>query len=86
MITKTKHSAEQIMSERWPKLLKRTQNETSPVKLIAILEQLDDLLLKVEMRIAAQFGRTRSKNDTDGTSNCKETGIEPSDESEIGSP
>jgi hypothetical protein len=54
-------SAEQLMSERWPQLKKRAQNETQPEKLIAVLEEIDELLFSVEMRIAAQSGQTPSR-------------------------
>jgi len=49
------------MSERWPQLKKRAQNETQPEKLIAVLEEIDELLFSVEMRIAAQSGQTPSR-------------------------
>jgi hypothetical protein len=49
-------SVERLISERWPQLKKRAENETLPEKLIAILDEIDDLLFCVEMRIAAQSG------------------------------
>jgi hypothetical protein len=49
-------STERLMSERWPQLKKRPQNETEPAKLLAILDEIDELLFCVEMRIAAQSG------------------------------
>jgi hypothetical protein len=49
-------SAERLMLERWPQLKKQAQNETRPEKLIAILDEIDDLLFCVEMRIAAKSG------------------------------
>jgi hypothetical protein len=78
---------ERVLSERWPKLKKRAQHEKNPEKLIAILEEIDDLLFSVEMRIAAQSGRTRSKGGGDSRSDRPESGgAVHSDDSEIGSP
>ena len=82
---KNKQSLERLTSERWPKLQKRAQNEHNPEKLIAILEEIDDLLFIVEMRIAAQSGRTDSRDDTDARSVHFESDAAPSDDSEIGS-
>lgn len=56
---------ERLMSQRWPKLKQRAQHETNPEKLIAILEEMDDLLFSVEMRIAAQNGRPQTRDRTD---------------------
>jgi hypothetical protein len=49
-------STARLMSVRWPRLKKRAQHEARPEKLIAILDEIDDLLFSVEMRIAAQSG------------------------------
>lgn len=57
----SKRGPEQLMSERWPKLKKRAQHERDPQKLISILEDIDDLLFNVEMRIAAQGRERRAK-------------------------
>lgn len=76
---------ERLMSERWPKLRKRAQHENNPEKLIAILEEIDDLLFIVEMRIAAQSGQTHSRDDTDSRSDRLESDAAPTDDSEIGS-
>jgi hypothetical protein len=56
--------AERLISQRWPKLKKRAQNENNPEKLIAILEEIDDLLSNLEMRIASQNRSMRSGTDT----------------------
>ncbi len=77
---------ERLLSERWPKLKKRAQHEKNPERLIVILEEIDDLLFSVEMRIAAQSGRTRSKDGGDSRSDRPESGAVHSDDSEIGSP
>jgi hypothetical protein len=82
---KNKQALERLMTERWPKLKKRAQNENDPEKLIAILEEIDDLLFSVEMRIAAQSGRTHSRNGTDSRSAHLESDAASSDDSEIGS-
>jgi hypothetical protein len=52
--------AERLISQRWPKLKKRAQNEDNPEKLIPILEEIDDLLSNLEMRIASRNRSTRS--------------------------
>jgi hypothetical protein len=83
---KNKEALERLMSERWPKLKKRAQREKNPEKLIAILEEIDDLLFTVEMRIAARSGRTRSKDSGDSRSDHLESGAVFTDDSEIGSP
>jgi hypothetical protein len=80
-----KHSLERLMSERWPKLKKRAQHEKNPEKLIAILEEIDDLLFSLEMRIAAESGRADTRDGTDSKSVRLESGGILSDDSEIGS-
>lgn len=54
---KRKKRLDLLISERWPKLKKRAQNETSPEKLIPILEEIEDLLFNLEMRLASQYGK-----------------------------
>ena len=49
---------EHLVLEQWPKLKKKAQGETDPERLIAILEEIDDLLFNMEMTIAALNGRT----------------------------
>jgi hypothetical protein len=71
------------MSERWPKLKKRVQHERDPQKLIAILEDIDDLLFNVEMRIAAQSGKRRSKGATTDQTQGSVRQVVLSDDSEI---
>ena len=46
---KNKQSLERLISERWPKLKKRAQIENNPEKIVAILEEIDDLLFNLEM-------------------------------------
>jgi len=82
---KNRQPLEQLMSERWPKLKKRAQHEKNCEKLIAILEEIDDLLFMVEMRIA-QSGRTRSRVGTDSGSVRSQPDAAYSDDSEIGGP
>ncbi|HXM68855.1 MAG TPA: hypothetical protein VN911_19155 [Candidatus Acidoferrum sp.] len=43
---------ERLISQRWPKLKKRAQTENNLEELIAVLEEIDDLLSNLEMRIA----------------------------------
>jgi hypothetical protein len=82
---KNKQALERLMTERWPKLKKRAQNENNPEKLIALLEEIDDLLFSVEMSIAAQNGRTQTRDGTDLRSVHLESGAAPPNDSEIGS-
>ncbi len=44
---------EKLVSE-WPGLKKRAQNEDDPENLIAIIEEIDELLCVLEVRMAAQ--------------------------------
>ncbi len=82
---KKRQTLEELISERWPKLKKSAQQEKNTERLMAILEEIDDLLFKVEMRIAPQSGQKRSRDGTDAGS----VGLQPdaahSDDSEIGS-
>ena len=73
---------ENLISEKWPKLKKRAQNEIDPDKLIAIIEEIDDLLFILEIRIAGTATRnTLSKAKRDSESDRRAiTG-----DSEIGS-
>jgi len=82
---KNRQALERLMTERWPKLKKRAQNEDNPEKLITILEEIDDLLFSVEMRVAAQSGRAQTRGATDLRSVHLESGAAPSGDSEIGS-
>lgn len=59
------HRVERLISEQWPKLKKKAQNETDPERLIAVLEEIDDLLFSLEMTIAAQGRNTHSRADAD---------------------
>jgi len=56
---------DQLISGQWPELRKRAQNEENPDNLIAILEEIDDLLFIIEMRIA---GRSRPMGATETNS------------------
>jgi hypothetical protein len=75
---------DQLVSKRWPKLKKRLQNEENPGKLIAILEEIDDLLFIIETRVAGQSTVTNSR-DANSISLHREFSVVPSDDSEIGS-
>ncbi len=82
---KSKPGPEELMSEQWPKLKKRAQHERNPEKLIALLEEIDDLLFTLEMRIAARSGRALSWDETDSRSDPNQSTAVSSDDSEIGS-
>jgi hypothetical protein len=69
---KSMKGVEQLISERWPKLKYRAHNEKNPEKLIAILEEIDDLLFNLEMRIAAQ-NEMRSRDNAESRSDCHES-------------
>jgi hypothetical protein len=75
---------DQLISRKWPELKKKAQNEENPDKLIAILEEIDDLLFIIEMRIAGQ-SRPMRATETNSRSPQRELSIVPSDDSEIGS-
>ena len=47
---------DRLIEKRWPTLKKRAQKERNPVRLITILEEIEDLLFLLEMRIAAHNG------------------------------
>jgi hypothetical protein len=47
---------DRLIEKRWPKLKRRAQNERNPGKLITILEEIEDMLFLLEMRIAAHHG------------------------------
>ena len=75
---------ERLLTGRWPKLKKRAQHEENPEKLIAILEEIDDLLFIIETRVAGQSTVTNSR-DANSISLHREFSVAPSDDSEIGS-
>jgi hypothetical protein len=83
---KNKRALERLMEERWPKLRQKAQYEKNPEKLIAILEEIDDLLFSVEMRIAAQSGRRQARDGTNSRSDRLGSGALPSEDPEIGNP
>jgi hypothetical protein len=51
---KSAKELERLILEEWPKLKERAERERSPQKLIAVLEEIEDLLFHLEMRIAVQ--------------------------------
>jgi hypothetical protein len=51
---KSAKELERLVLEKWPKLKERAQKERRPEKLIAVLEEIEDLLFNLEMRIAVQ--------------------------------
>jgi hypothetical protein len=76
---------EHLVSKRWPKLKQSAQNENDPEKLIEILEEIDDLLFNLEMRITAQGGKMRSNAGNDARSNSQKfSGDSPPLDSEVG--
>jgi hypothetical protein len=60
---RSKRGSEQLIYERWPKLKKRAQRERNLQKLVAVFEEIDDLLFNIEMKVAAEAGRTDSMGD-----------------------
>lgn len=81
---KNTEGIDQLIRRRWPQLKAKVQNEENPDKLIAILEEIDDLLFMIETRIAGQ-SRPTSATETNSRSLQRELGIVPSDDQEIGS-
>jgi len=82
---KKKQEFEKLITERWPKLKKKAENEENPEKILAILEEIDDLLFKFEMRIAAQNGRRQSRDYTQSRAGGRGPDAVSADDSEIGS-
>ena len=77
---------EHLVLTRWPKLKQSARNENNPEKLISILEEIDDLLFALEMRIAGQGGKMQSRGGADSGSSCQSfAGNGPPADSEIGS-
>ena len=64
---KNTKGSEPTISERWPELRKEAQNETDPEKLILILEEIEDLLFNLEMRLASEYGKRRKTADAKAT-------------------
>lgn len=60
----------QLISGRWQELKKSAQNETDPDKLIAIIEEIDDLLFILERITGSRTGNISSKTNTDSGSEC----------------
>jgi hypothetical protein len=44
---------DRLISERWPELKRRAENETDPAKLIPIIQEIDDLLFMLELKFGA---------------------------------
>jgi hypothetical protein len=82
---KKRQSLDELISEQWPKLKKKAHHEKDTERLMAILEEIDDLLFKVEMRIAPQSGQNRSRDGTDAGSARPQSDAACSDDTEIGS-
>ena len=62
---KSANDLEQLVLEKWPKLKETVQKEKSPEKLIAVLEEIEDLLFNLEMRIAVE-GRKPHRSEDEG--------------------
>jgi hypothetical protein len=52
---------DRLIEKRWPTLKKRAQNERNAGKLITILEEIEDQLFLLEMRIAVHNGSTPAR-------------------------
>lgn len=75
---------DQLICRKWPEPKKKAQSKENPEKLIAILQEIDDLLFLIEMRIAGR-SRPMLATDTNSRSLQRELSVVPSDDSEIGS-
>lgn len=53
-------SVDQLISKRWSKLKQKAQNENDPERLISVLEEIDDLLSNLELRIATEKAHARA--------------------------
>jgi hypothetical protein len=62
---KSADNLERLVLEKWPKLKETAQREKSPEKLIAVLEEIEDLLFNLEMRIAVEGRRPCPAQDED---------------------
>jgi len=60
---------ERLITERWPDLKQRAEKETDYDTLIAILGEIDDVLLVLEQRIAANDQLLAMRDGSDPTSN-----------------
>jgi hypothetical protein len=59
-----------LISEEWPTLKKRAENETNVEKLIAVVNEIDDFLLRLEARVATS-DKDRLKADVESKTNCR---------------
>ena len=59
---------ERLIAEQWRELKKKAQNATDPERLIAVLEEIDSLLFRLETTAAAMGAPTRSTDDGNSTS------------------
>jgi hypothetical protein len=53
---------ERLISEEWPKLKRRAENETDVEKLIAAIREIDEFLLHLEQRVIASDENRLSAN------------------------
>jgi hypothetical protein len=70
---KSMERVERLISEQWPELKNKAQNQKDPERLIAVLEEIDDLLFSLEMTIAAQDRNARSRGNGDSGSTPHES-------------
>lgn len=82
---KTTTALEQLVSERWPKLKERAQNERSVEKLIGLLEEIDDLLFDLELRIAVESGNLHFRSGAESRAGHDSFCDNPPGDPEIGS-
>lgn len=63
---KNDNTIETIILGRWPQLKKKAQNEGDADKLIAIIEDIDELLSDLELKIEAQaiYGSTSNADNS----------------------
>jgi hypothetical protein len=71
---KSTRNVEFLISQQWPKLKQKALNENDPDKLIAIIEEIDDLLFILEMRIVGpKFENRCSSNEGNSKSDRLES-------------
>jgi hypothetical protein len=69
---KNESRVERLISEQWPKIRKRAQNENDLDRLTAIVEDIDDLLSILEMRVLGLTQGTRIQRSKEFKSDLQE--------------
>jgi hypothetical protein len=66
-----------LISERWPELKRRAENESDPAKLITIIQEIDDLLFMLDLKFGAtKTGDLFAQSNIGSTAYCDGPGAE----------